>query len=170
MDERQNFYMLEVNTRLQVEHPVSELITGVDLVKAQIRVAAGEPLWFKQKDIKITGHAIECRINAEDPDRNFTPSPGTITRFDMPGGPGVRMDTHCIAGYRVPPNYDSMIGKLIVHADTREAAIARMDRALREFTVEPIKTTIPLHRELMRNGAFRAGGMDIHYLERLLKK
>ncbi len=170
MDERQNFYMLEVNTRLQVEHPVSELITGVDLVKAQIRVAAGEPLWFKQKDIKITGHAIECRINAEDPDRNFTPSPGTITRFDPPGGPGVRMDTHCIAGYRVPPNYDSMIGKLIVHADTREAAIARMDRALREFTVEPIKTTIPLHRELMRNGAFRAGGMDIHYLERLLKK
>ncbi len=170
MDERQNFYMLEVNTRLQVEHPVSELITGVDLVKAQIRVAAGEPLWFKQRDIKITGHAIECRINAEDPDRNFAPSPGTITRFDTPGGPGVRMDTHCINGYRVPPNYDSMIGKLIVHADTREAAIARMERALREFTVEPIKTTIPLHRELMRNSAFKAGGMDIHYLERLLKK
>lgn len=170
MDERQNFYMLEVNTRLQVEHPVTELITGVDLVKAQIRVASGEPLWFRQRDVKINGHAIECRINAEDPSRNFTPSPGTIERLNTPGGPGVRLDTHCVAGYRVPPNYDSMIGKLIVHADTREQAIARMDRALREMTVEPIKTTIPLHRELMRNSAFRAGGMDIHYLERLLKK
>jgi acetyl-CoA carboxylase biotin carboxylase subunit len=170
MDERQNFYMLEVNTRLQVEHPVTESITGIDLVKAQIRVAAGEPLWFKQRDVKINGHAIECRINAEDPDRNFAPSPGAIARFDAPGGPGVRLDSHCITGYRVPPNYDSMIGKLIVHADTREEAINRMDRALREMTVEPIKTTIPLHRELMRNSAFRAGGMDIHYLERLLKK
>lgn len=170
MDERQNFYMLEVNTRLQVEHPVTEAITGIDLVKAQIRVAAGEPLWFKQKDVKINGHAIECRINAEDPERNFAPSPGAITRFNTPGGPGVRLDSHCITGYRVPPNYDSMIGKLIVHADTREQAIARMERALREMTVEPIKTTIPLHRELMRNSAFRAGGMDIHYLERLLKK
>jgi len=170
MDERQNFYMLEVNTRLQVEHPVTESITGVDLVKAQIRVASGEPLWFKQRDVKINGHAIECRINAEDPSRNFAPSPGQIARFDASGGPGVRLDSHCVAGYRVPPNYDSMIGKLIVHADTREDAIARMDRALREMTVEPIKTTIPLHRELMRNSAFRAGGMDIHYLERLLKK
>jgi len=169
VDERQNFYMLEVNTRLQVEHPVTEMITGVDLVKAQIHVAAGEPLRFRQRDLKRRGHAIECRINAEDPDRNFAPSPGPIKRFDQPGGPGVRMDTHCVAGYKVPPNYDSMIGKLIVHDDDRDAAIARMERALTELRIEPLKTTVPLHLRLMRNTAFRKGGVDIHFLERLLR-
>ena len=169
MDERQNFYMLEVNTRLQVEHPVTEKITGVDLVKTMIRVAAGEPLPFRQRDIRITGHAMECRINAEDPERNFAPSPGLVSVFETPGGPGVRLDSHVVAGYRVPPNYDSMIGKLIVHADDREQCIARMERALDEMTIGPIKTTIPLHLQLMRNSVFRTGGMDIHFLERLLK-
>lgn len=169
MDEKQNFYMLECNTRLQVEHPVTEMITGVDLVKLQIRIAAGEPIPFKQRDVKTRGHAMECRINAEDPERNFAPCPGPIDRFVPAGGPGVRMDTHVETGYRVPPNYDSMIGKLIVHADTREECIRRMERALSETIVEPIKTTIPLQRHLMRNSAFQRGGMDIHFLERLLK-
>ena len=170
MDDKQNFYMLEVNTRVQVEHPVTELITGIDIVKTMIRVAAGEEMPFKQKDVQIRGHAIECRINAEDPERNFAPSAGQITRWEPPGGPGVRLDSHVITGYRVPPNYDSMIAKLLVHADTREDAIRRMDRALREFAVEPIKTTIPLHRDLMKDAGFNKGGVDIHYLERLLKK
>ncbi len=169
MDDDQNFYMLEVNTRVQVEHPVTELITGIDIVQMSIRIAAGEALPFKQKDIEPRGHAIECRINAEDPDRNFMPSPGKIEQWEIPGGPGVRMDTHVVPGYRVPPNYDSMVGKLIVHADTREAAITRMARALREFQVGPIKTVIPLHQRLMQDAAFREGTMDIHYLERLLK-
>lgn len=169
MDEKQNFYMLECNTRLQVEHPVTEMITGVDLVKLQIRIAAGEEIPFKQRDVKVHGHAMECRINAEDPERNFAPCPGPIDRFVPAGGPGVRMDTHVEAGYRVPPNYDSMIGKLIVHAETRDECIRRMERALTEMVVEPIKTTIPLQRHLMRNSAFQRGGMDIHFLERLLK-
>ena len=169
MDERQNFYMLEVNTRVQVEHPVTEMITGIDIVKTGIRVAAGEPLPFRQRDVAIRGHAIECRINAEDPEHNFRPSAGTITTWEPPGGPGVRLDSHVVTGYTVPPNYDSMIGKLIVHADTREQALTRMARALREFSVGPIKTTIPLHRLLMENSAFRTGGIDIHFLERLLK-
>ncbi len=169
MDDKQNFYMLEVNTRVQVEHPVTEFVTGIDIVKASIRIAAGEPLGFKQKDVKLRGHAIECRINAEDPDRNFMPSPGLVEQFNPPGGPGVRMDTHVVSGYRVPPNYDSMIGKLIVHADDRTQCIDRAYRALEEFHVSPIKTTIGLHRQLMRNEAFREGGVDIHYLERLLK-
>ncbi len=169
LDEKQSFYMLEVNTRIQVEHPVTELITGVDLVRAMIEVSAGEPLPFRQRDIKPKGHAIECRINAEDPDRNFAPSPGAIDRFDPPGGPGVRLDTHARAGYRVPPNYDSMIAKLLVHDEDREKAIARMARALDEFEIEPIKTTIPLHRRLMETHAFVQGGIDIHFLERLLK-
>jgi len=168
MDEKQNFYLLEVNTRVQVEHPVTELITGVDIVKTMIQVAAGEPLPFRQRDIRIKGHAIECRINAEDPERSFAPSPGRIERLNLPGGPGVRVDTHCVQGYRVPPNYDSMIGKLLVHADTREQAVNRMAQALREMEVEPIKTTIPLHGRLMQNASFVKGGMDIHYLERLL--
>lgn len=170
MDDKQNFYMLEVNTRVQVEHPVTELITGIDIVKTMIRVAAGEPMPFRQKDISIKGHAIECRINAEDPERNFAPSAGLITRWEPPGGPGVRLDTHVVQGYRVPTNYDSMICKLLVHADDRKQAIRRMERALREFAVEPIKTTIPLHRDLMNDAAFNQGGVDIHYLERLLKK
>lgn len=169
MDAKQNFYMLEVNTRVQVEHPVTEMITGIDIVKATIRVASGEPLGIAQEDVRVRGHAMECRINAEDPDKNFMPCAGKITRFEPPGGPGVRLDTHAVTGYTVPPNYDSMIGKLIVHADTRAACIARMERALREFTVEPIKTTIGLHRQLMKNAGFIEGGVDIHYLERMLK-
>jgi acetyl-CoA carboxylase biotin carboxylase subunit len=169
MDDKQNFYMLEVNTRVQVEHPVTEMITGVDIVQMSIRVAAGEAIPYKQKDIQIRGHAIECRINAEDPDRDFMPSAGVIERYRAPGGLGVRMDSHVLAGYRVPPNYDSMIGKLICWADTREQAIERTSRALHEFEVGPIKTTIPLHARLMQNTDFRRGGVDIHYLERLLK-
>jgi len=170
MDEEQNFYLLEVNTRVQVEHPISEMITGVDIVKTGILVAAGEKLPYQQKQISMSGHAIECRINAEDPDRNFAPNPGVLSRFDVPGGPGVRVDTHCVAGYRVPPNYDSLIAKLIVHADDRAGAIARMSRALREFRVEGIATTIDLHRRLMAFSSFIKGDVDIHYLERLLRK
>ncbi|MBL8763902.1 MAG: acetyl-CoA carboxylase biotin carboxylase subunit [Phycisphaerae bacterium] len=169
MDAKQNFYMLEVNTRVQVEHPVTEQITGVDIVKEMIRIAAGEPLRFRQRDIATRGHAIECRINAEDPERKFMPSPGPVDRFEPPGGPGVRLDTHVVTGYTVPPNYDSMIAKLIVHADDRRQAITRMARALREFRVDPIKTTIPLHRQLMENSQFIEGGVDIHFLDRLLK-
>ena len=169
MDEQQNFYMLEVNTRVQVEHPVTEMITGVDIVKMSILVASGEPLPFKQKDVEVRGHAIECRINAENPDKGFMPSAGVIEKLHLPGGPGVRMDSHVVPGYRVPPNYDSMIGKLIVHADDRKQAIGRMQRALRELVISPIHTTIPLHQHLMENADFAAGGVDIHYLERLLK-
>ena len=169
MDKDQNFYMLEVNTRVQVEHPVTELITGADIVKEMIRVSAGERLSLKQGEVRANGHAIECRINAEDPDRNFMPSPGKITRYEPPGGPGVRLDSHVVTGYTVPTNYDSMIGKLLVHAPTRGEAITRMERALREFKVEPIKTTIGLHKRLMADSGFVQGGVDIHYLERLLK-
>ncbi len=169
MDGSQNFYMLEVNTRVQVEHPVTELITGIDIVKTMIRVSAGEKLPYKQSDITLRGHAIECRINAEDPDKGFRPSAGKIETYRVPGGPGVRLDSHVVPGYVVPPNYDSMIGKLLVHADTRDEAITRMSRALREFQIGPIKTTIPLHMRLMENADFRKGGIDIHFLERLLK-
>ncbi len=169
MDDKQNFYMLEVNTRVQVEHPVTEMITGVDIVKTTIRVAAGEKLAFRQGDISIRGHAMECRINAEDPEHNFRPSAGKITTFEPPGGLGVRLDSHVVTGYAVPPNYDSMIGKLICWADDRDQCMDRMSRALREFRVEGIKTTIPLHQRLMEDRAFRQGGVDIHYLERLLK-
>jgi acetyl-CoA carboxylase, biotin carboxylase subunit len=169
MDEKQNFYMLEVNTRVQVEHPVTEMVTGIDIVKTGIRVAAGEPLPYRQKDVVLRGHAMECRINAEDAEKGFRPSAGKIDTWHPPGGPGVRLDSHVVPGYVVPPNYDSMIGKLIVHADTREDCINRMARALREFQVGPIKTTIPLHLRLMENSAFRQGGIDIHFLERLLK-
>ncbi|MGD9691038.1 MAG: acetyl-CoA carboxylase biotin carboxylase subunit [Phycisphaerales bacterium] len=169
MDHKQNFYMLEVNTRVQVEHPVTEMITGIDIVKTMIRVAAGEPLPYRQKDVQVRGHAIECRINAEDPARSFMPQPGPVTRWEPPGGPGIRMDTHVVGGYVVPKFYDSMVGKLIVHADDREQCITRTSRALREFKVEPIKTTIPLHQRLMENSDFKRGGVDIHFLERLLK-
>ena len=170
MDAKQNFYLLEVNTRVQVEHPITEMITGIDIVKTMIRVAAGEKLPYEQKDVTIRGHAMECRINAEDWEKGFIPSAGLIEKFEAPGGPGIRMDTHACQGYRVPTNYDSMIGKLIAHADTREDCIRRMARALREFRIEPIKTTIGLHKELMTNAAFVKGGVDIHFLERLLKK
>jgi len=161
------FYFIEMNTRLQVEHPVTELITGVDLVREQLRIAAGEKLSFTQDDIKIQGHAIECRINAEDP-KTFMPSPGLINLFHAPGGPGVRIDTHVYSGYRVPPYYDSMIGKLITHGRDRNVAIARMKNALTEIVIEGIKTNVPLHQEIFQHSAFQQGGTDIHYLEKRL--
>ena len=161
------FYFIEMNTRIQVEHPVTELITGIDLVKTQLLVAAGEQLPFNQGDVQIRGHAIECRINAEDP-RTFVPSPGPIKLWHPPGGPGIRIDSHVYSGYNVPPHYDSLIGKLIAHGDTRETAIARMRNALLEFVVEGIKTNAALHQEILAHAAFQAGGLDIHYLERRL--
>ena len=165
--ENGEFYFIEMNTRLQVEHTVTELITGLDLVQQQIFVAAGEKLKFRQKDIELRGHAIECRINAEDP-YNFVPSPGKISTFHMPGGPGVRVDTHAYAGYTVPSHYDSMIGKLITYGATRDQAIARMRIALSEMMVDGIKTNIPLHADLMADAAFHLGGTSIHYLEQKL--
>lgn len=165
--ENGEFYFIEMNTRLQVEHTVTEMITGIDLVQQQIRVAMGEKLSLKQRDIKLNGHAIECRINAEDP-YNFIPSPGKIDRFHMPGGPGVRIDTHAYGGYVVPPHYDSMIGKLITHGASREQAIARMRIALSEMSVQGIKTNIDLHVDLMADAAFHLGGTSIHYLEEKL--
>ena len=168
VDKKQNFYILEVNARIQVEHPVTEQVTGIDLIKEQIRVAAGEVLSFKQKDVPQIGHAIECRINAEDPARNFAPSPGLIAEWRAPGGPGVRIDSHAYAGYRIPPNYDSMIGKLIVHRKTRAEAIAAMKRALSEFHIAPTKTTIPLHLQIMDNEFFRSGDVDTGFVERVL--
>jgi acetyl-CoA carboxylase biotin carboxylase subunit len=168
VDKKQNFYLLEVNARIQVEHPVTEQVTGIDLIKEQIRVANGERLSFKQSEIPQLGHAIEVRINAEDPARNFAPSPGLISEFRPPGGPGVRLDTHAYAGYRIPPNYDSMIGKLIVHRKTRAEAIATMKRALSEFHIAPVKTTIPLHLQIMDNEYFRSGDVDTGFVERVL--
>jgi acetyl-CoA carboxylase biotin carboxylase subunit len=165
--ENGQFCFIEMNTRIQVEHPVTEEITGIDLVKAQLMVASNEKLPWKQSDVKINGHAIECRINAEDP-RTFMPSPGPIRLWHAPGGPGVRVDSHAYSGYNVPPNYDSMIGKLITHGDTRATAIARMRNALAELVVEGIKTNAPLHQEILAHSAFQAGGLDIHYLERRL--
>ena len=161
------FYFIEMNTRVQVEHPVTEMITGVDIVKEQLHIASGRPLGYRQDDIAIRGHAIECRINAEDPE-TFTPSPGTIDHYHPPGGPGIRVDTHVYQGYRVPPYYDSMIGKLIAHAETRELALARLSTALSEIVIDGIKTNIPLHQSLARDPAFMAGGTDIHYLEKKL--
>ena len=165
--ENNEFYFIEMNTRVQVEHPVTELITGIDIVQEQIRVASGQKLRFKQKDIAFKGHAIECRINAEDPYK-FTPSPGKIQTWHAPGGPGVRVDSHAYSGYVVPPHYDSMIAKLIVYGDTRAQAIARMQIALSETIVEGIQTKVPLHRELMRDAHFIEGGTSIHYLEHML--
>ncbi|MDP7070594.1 MAG: acetyl-CoA carboxylase biotin carboxylase subunit [Phycisphaerales bacterium] len=169
MDRDQHFYMLEVNTRVQVEHPVTEAVTGVDIVKESIRVAAGAPLSVEQHDIELRGHAIECRVNAEDPDRGFMPQPGLVEQFAIPGGMGVRVDTHVRAGYRIPPNYDSMIGKLIVHAGDRTEAIARMDSAIGEFQIGPIKTTLPLHKRLIAAAPFVEHDFDIHWVERLLE-
>jgi acetyl-CoA carboxylase biotin carboxylase subunit len=165
--EKGHFYFIEMNTRLQVEHPVTELVYGVDIVKEQIRIAAGVPLAIKQADIRPNGHAIECRINAEDA-RTFTPSPGTITQYHPPGGPGIRIDSHIYNGYTVPPFYDSMIGKVIAHGDTRTSAIARMRMALTEFVIEGIRTNLALHRDLMNDAAFQTGGTNIHYLEKKL--
>ena len=168
VDNDRNFYFCEMNTRIQVEHPVTEEVTGVDLVCEQLRVAAGEPLSFKQEDLTIRGHAIECRINAEDP-FTFVPSPGRVTAWHLPGGPGIRIDTHVFSGYTVPPYYDSMIGKIIAHGDTREQAIARMRVALSELAVEGIKTNTKLHRELLADERFFQGGTSIHYLEEKLR-
>ena len=164
-----HFYFIEMNTRIQVEHPVTERITGMDLVREQIRVAAGLPLSFRQEDIDIRGHAIECRINAEDPD-TFMPSPGTVEGYHAPGGPGIRIDTHIYDGYRVPPNYDSMIGKIIAHGESREAAIARMRVALDEMVLNGIKTNVPLHKWLLHDPGFIKGGFNIHYLEKRLEE
>lgn len=158
------FYFIEMNTRVQVEHPVTEMITGVDIVKEQLRIASGLPLSYTQDDIKIKGHAIECRINAEDPE-TFMPSPGVIEHYHPPGGFGIRVDTHVYQGYKVPPHYDSMIGKLIAHAETREIALTRLSMALSEIVIDGIKTNIPLHQDLIKDTAFEAGGTDIHYLE-----
>jgi acetyl-CoA carboxylase biotin carboxylase subunit len=168
VDQKQNFYLLEVNARIQVEHPVTEQITGIDLIKEQIRIAAGQPLSFRQKDVGHVGHCIECRINAEDPHRNFAPSPGLIEELRLPGGPGVRIDSHAYAGYRIPPNYDSMIAKLIVHRPTRAQAIAVMKRALSEFHISPIKTTIPLQLQIMDHQNFVRGDVDTGFVERVL--
>ncbi|MCB4810140.1 acetyl-CoA carboxylase biotin carboxylase subunit [Methylovorus menthalis] len=165
--ENGEFYFIEMNTRVQVEHPVTEMITGIDIVQQQILIAAGEKLSFKQSDIVLRGHAIECRINAEDP-YNFVPSPGRINTFHMPGGPGIRVDTHAYQNYLVPPHYDSMIGKLIAYGDTRQQAIARMRIALSEMVVEGIKTNVPLHSDLMNDAAFHLGETSIHYLEHKL--
>jgi acetyl-CoA carboxylase biotin carboxylase subunit len=162
--ENGEFYFIEMNTRVQVEHPVTELVTGIDIVQTQIKVAAGQELPFSQRQVQMRGHSIECRINAEDPFK-FIPSPGRITMWHAPGGPGVRVDSHIYTNYFVPPNYDSMVGKIIVHGDTREQALARMRIALSETVVEGIQTNIPLHKELMADAAFMEGGTSIHYLE-----
>ncbi|MBJ7380266.1 MAG: acetyl-CoA carboxylase biotin carboxylase subunit [Polynucleobacter sp.] len=163
------FFFIEMNTRVQVEHPVTEMITGIDIVQEQIRIASGMKLSLRQKDIVFRGHAIECRINAEDPFK-FTPSPGKIQSWHMPGGPGIRVDSHAYSGYTVPPNYDSMIGKLIAYGNTRDQAIRRMQIALSEMIVDGIQTNVPLHRELMRDLNFIEGGTSIHYLEHLLEE
>jgi acetyl-CoA carboxylase, biotin carboxylase subunit len=165
--EDEQFYFIEMNTRIQVEHPVTEMITGVDIVREQLRIASGERLMYNQNDIQIRGHAIECRINAEDPD-TFLPTPGVIEYYHPPGGFGVRVDTHIYGGYKVPPNYDSLIGKLIVHGDTRDLALSKMSMALYEIVIEGIKTNIPLHQKIIDDAAFIAGGTDIHYLEHKL--
>lgn len=165
--ENGEFYFIEMNTRVQVEHPVTEMITGIDIVQEQIRIAAGEKLRYRQRDIVLSGHAIECRINAEDPFK-FTPSPGKIITWHAPGGPGIRVDSHAYAGYYVPPNYDSMVGKVIAYGATRDQAIKRMQIALSEMVVEGILTNIPLHRELMVDARFIEGGTNIHYLEQKL--
>ena len=165
--ENGEFYFIEMNTRVQVEHPVTEMITGVDIVKEQLLIAAGQPLTYHQEDIVVRGHAVECRINAEDPE-SFMPNPGDITRLHVPGGPGVRVDTHIYSGYRVPPYYDSMIGKLITHGENRDVAIARMRGALSEMVIEGIKTNIPLQTDIMADCNFAVGGINIHYLEKKL--
>lgn len=166
--ENGHFYFIEMNTRIQVEHPVTEMITGFDLLKEMLSIAAGNPLSVKQSDIKFRGHAFECRINAEDPD-NFMPSPGLVKHYHAPGGNGVRMDSHLYSGYRVPPNYDSLIGKIITWGETREEAMGRMRNALDEIIIDGIKTNVPLHRDLMNDKGFMKGGVNIHYLEKKLK-
>ncbi|HEU4493264.1 MAG TPA: hypothetical protein VFR69_03695, partial [Rubrobacteraceae bacterium] len=168
--EDEDFYFIEMNTRIQVEHPVTETLTGVDLIREQLRVAGGESLSLKQEDVPFEGHAIEFRINAEDPEKDFMPSPGEISFLEVPGGPGVRVDSAIYQGYKIPPFYDSMVGKLIVWALTRDEAINRARRALREYRLEGIKTTIPLHMRLLEDEAFRSGEYHTGYLEELLEK
>jgi acetyl-CoA carboxylase biotin carboxylase subunit len=165
--ENGEFYFIEMNTRLQVEHPVTEMTSGIDIVQQQIRVARGEALGIAQADVTCRGHALECRINAEDP-RTFAPSPGRITEWNLPGGWGVRVDSHAGVGYRVPPYYDSMVAKLIVHGTSREDALIRLRQALSEMKVGGISTNLPLHHDIVRDDAFAAGGVDIHHLERWL--
>jgi acetyl-CoA carboxylase biotin carboxylase subunit len=168
LDKNKKFYFIEVNTRIQVEHPVSELVTDTDLIKLQLKVAAGKSIGLKQRDIKHTGHSIECRINAEDPENNFAPSPGKITKFIPPGGPGIRVDTHVHQGYTVPSNYDSMVCKVLVHRPTRAEAIETMKRALGEFVIEPIKTTIPVCLEIISHQLFAKSKIDTSFVERNL--
>lgn len=170
VDKDLNYYFMEMNTRIQVEHPVTEMVYNVDLIKEQLRVAAGEKLKMKQSAIKPIGHAIECRINAEDPDNNFIPSPGIVTSFYQPGGPGTRVDTHIYASYKIPPFYDSLIAKLIVHGSNREEAINRLRRALDEFVVEGIKTTIPFHQYVINTPEFQRGQFDTHFIENIYHK
>ena len=167
LDDQYNFYFMEMNTRIQVEHPITEMVTGVDLVKEQIRIAAGESLRYSQKEIRIKGHSIECRINAEDSEK-FTPSPGQITAYCAPGGPGVRVDSSAYAGYTVPPYYDSVIAKLIVHGNDRDEAIAKMSMALDEYVIEGIKTTIPFHKKVMRSPEFRSGKYSTNFVEQFI--
>jgi len=169
LDSHNNFYFMEMNTRIQVEHPVTEMVTGIDLLKEQIRLAAGERLKYQQDDIKINGWGIECRINAEDYEKNFMPSPGKIEVLNLPGGPNVRVDTHVYQGYEITPHYDSLIAKLIVHGENRQEAIKTMSRALSEFTIEPIKTTIPFHRQLLDNPLFLKGEVSTHLVQELFK-
>jgi acetyl-CoA carboxylase biotin carboxylase subunit len=165
---RGSFYFLEMNARIQVEHPVTEMVTGLDLVAEQIRVAQGRPLSLRQSDVHLSGHAVECRINAEDPDRDFAPSPGRVTRADFPQGPGLRVDTHIESGAVIPPFYDSMVAKLIAHAGTREEALARLDQALAALRLEGIKTNQSLHRKVLATAEFKAGGVDTGFLGRWL--
>jgi len=169
VDEKENFYFMEMNTRIQVEHPVTEMVTGVDLVKEQIRIASGEKLKLTQDKVEIKGAAIECRINAEDPDNNFMPSPGKIEELILPGGPGVRIDTHVYPGFQISPYYDSMVAKLITYGKNRQEAIAKMQRALSEFTIGPIKTTIPLHRRILSRPRFIRGRTNTHFIDHLLE-
>jgi len=165
----EDFYFMEMNTRVQVEHPVSEMVTGVDIVKEQIKIAAGKKLKLKQEDVKFNGAAIECRVNAEDPSNNFMPCPGKIEQLNLPGGYGVRIDTHIYPGYKISPYYDSMVAKIICHGKNREEAIRTMRRALEEFHVSPIKTTIPLHLDILKNSKFLEGNISTHFLEKMIK-
>ncbi len=167
LDASGDFYFLEMNTRIQVEHPVTEMVTGIDLVKAQIRIAAGAPLGFDQEAVIPAGHAIECRINAEDPDHNFRPSPGTVTGFHMPGGPGIRIDSHAYSGYRIPAQYDSLLAKLIAYGENREEATGRMVRALQEFVIEGVPTTIPFHLKVLRHPDFQSGRTATDFVQNL---
>src|SRR3989337_980545 len=167
LNEDNSFYFMEMNTRIQVEHPVTEMCTGIDIVKEQIRVAAGERLSIPEGGVQLRGHAIECRVNAEDPARNFQPSPGLVTTFHPPGGPGVRVDTHIYAGYTVPPYYDSLLAKVIVHGNSRREALARMSQALDSFIVEGVTTTIPFLRRVIHHPEFEAGRVDTKFLSRV---